>query len=147
MKLLGKDISIKLEDELNRGILTHENSAVEVHCETLVGFEIEEVEIYGNSIILCYSDMSVMKSVYDVLRIKHNSQIKLQIFIAPFDDLMFRIVISFINRNIDTYCSGYIPKELESDKERESRFLSNIDRYDKVIYVGDVQKIEVKRDV
>lgn len=118
------------------------NDSEHLHDITLFGIELKETEINENCIILCYNNLDEMKSVFDVLKYKTNSKINLKVIITPFDDPKFKIIIRFINRNKDVYQPGCIPTNIKTDFQREIDFLSNINTYDKIIYVGDVIKWE-----
>jgi len=118
--------------------VTHYN-----HTYKMVGFEIKEVELDGNCIIFCYNDYKTLKSTYNTLKNKTPSQIQLIVIVAPLDECAFNLVVKFINRNKDCYLEGYIPKDIESDESRERQFLSNINGFNKIIYVGDVIKVVV----
>lgn len=103
-----------------------------------LGFRIEKIKLHWDCIILCYNNFDNLKLVYESLEHKASAQIRLMIIVTPFDEPCFKIVIEFINRNKDVYLTGCIPKNLESDEERERKFLSNVNKFDKIIYIGDI---------
>jgi len=111
---------------------------------TLFGFELEDIELSGNFIIFCSKQYEVIRNIYSLLKLRSSGYyISSKVVVSPLERFQFKLVIKFINRDIDCYQKGCIPKENNPDNIREKEFFNGIDisYIDEIIYVGDVIRL------